>query len=1265
MTPRWHLHIDTGGTFTDCLAHSPTGEVHRSKVLSNGTLRGKVLARVSKNVLRVQVSWNIVQDIFAGYAFQLIGTDHPLLRVQRFDGARQEIHLETIPADIHPEQHDFLITAKEEAPVLAARLVTRTPLHQPLPPIDMRLGTTRGTNAMLERKGASTAILLTRGFCDLLAIGTQQRPDIFALNIIKPLPYYTTVIEVAERLDARGQVVEPLAQAEIERIIRELRACQAETVAVALLHSYRNPVHENSLIEALQQADFPFVSGSADLAPTIKILPRAKTALVNAYLSPIIRQYLDTIRGSLTEGSLNVMTSAGGLTDANYFRPKDSLLSGPAGGVVGAASVLQQVRTAYPGMDSILTLDMGGTSTDVSRYAGEYDYRYITQVGDIELASPSLAIETVAAGGGSVCAFDGYQLTVGPESAGAQPGPACYGLGGPLTLTDLNLLLGRLQPDSFGIPIRKGAAQQALADLQHAMREQGEASHSDEAVLLGLLRIANEKMTEAIRKISVRRGYDPAQHALLAFGGAGGQHATAVAELLGCKQVIIPQDAGLLSAYGMGYATVERFASEQVLQPLDEIEANLPATVKRLTQQACGQLQQEGYRAEQITVRLTQLFLRFRGQEACLEINYQANTHIQTAFRSAYESLYGHWLEDQVLEVESVKVVVSTLLPPLEIRTRPTAYQAEAVSQQTAWTADGWQTVSVYSGEALQAGASLIGPALVSGQHATIWIDTGWKFSLDAYRHALLIDNRKHSGKSDHSEQPEAAQLSLFMHRFAAIAASMGALLERTSFSVNVKERLDFSCALLDAEGKLVVNAPHIPVHLGSLGLCVRQVQKHLPMKAGDVVITNHPGYGGSHLPDITLISPVFIEKQLVGYMANRAHHAEVGGKRPGSMPPDATTLAEEGVVITPTYLIRQGVPQWEAIEQLLTSAPYPTRSLAENLADLNGALASIRWGREALQQLCVRHTIPTVRHYMTALQEYTHARLQEAILAAFPTGSQLRATEYLDDGTPLQVAITLNNEKIMVDFSGSGGVHPGNLNATLAIVNSVVMYVLRLLMPEPIPLNEGLMQGITLRVPTSLLNPPFPDDARQCPAVVGGNTETSQRLTDTLLKALGLAAGSQGTMNNLLFGNDRFGYYETIGGGAGAGPDFCGADAVHQHMTNTRITDPEVLEFRYPVRLNCFAIRSGSGGAGRRPGGNGIVRQLTFLEPVSLTVLTQHRKQAPYSLAGGQPGQTGKQYIIRQDGTTEPLAGIDQAEMQTGDAIIIETPGGGGYGEA
>ncbi len=1259
--PFWRIWIDTGGTFTDCLAYDPDGNLHRVKVLSSSALRGKLLQPIDEKTFQAAFHWPVSKDIFQQYTFRLSNQSHPDIQVEQVDLQQKTITLTSaLPTQQQPA--DFEITTGEEAPVLAARVVTQTPLTQPLPPMHMRLGSTKGTNAMLERKGARTALLLTQGFRDLLAIDTQQRPDIFSLHIVKPQPYYATVIEVKERLNAQGEILLPLSDTEIKKIIDQLRKAEVEAVAVALLHSYVNPIHEQQLGQALTEAGFSFVSCSAALTPSIKILPRAKTALVNAYLAPIIDNYLKAVNGKLSHGSLKVMTSAGGLVDATLFHPKDSLLSGPAGGVVGAAHIMRQVQQQHPDIQQILAFDMGGTSTDVSRYAGEFDYKFETRVGAIDLFSPTLAIETVAAGGGSVCYFDGYRFSVGPESAGAYPGPACYGFGGPLTITDVNLLLGRLQEQSFGIPISKEKARQALADLTKQLLEKKGKDYPEEEILLGFLRIANEKMTEAIRKISVRKGYDPQEHALLAFGGAGGQHACQIAELLGIDTLIIPYDAGLLSAFGMGQAVVERMVSQQVLLPLSEAQAVLEERVAMLQQEARYKLQQEGYEEEELHIRFTRLYLRFAGQDATLEVDYSPDTGIQQHFREQYEAQYGHWLEDQTIELESIKVMASTKPARIQTEEAPLKnYLPAATAQQPCWVQDQWQTVSIYEWEQLKPGASIGGPALITSQNSTTYVAKSWRFSLDHHNNALVQQTAQPTSSDSIHLKSEEVQLELFTNRFGAVAEEMGALLERTAFSVNVKERLDFSCALLDAQGELVVNAPHIPVHLGSLGICVRAVKSILTMEEGDVVITNHPKYGGSHLPDITLISPVFYQKKLVGYVANRAHHAEIGGKRPGSMPPDAKCLAEEGVVISPTYLVKKGNPQWKAVRAIFQEAPYPTRALQENLADLNGALASLQLGSDSVQKLCQRFSIEAVQHYMALLKRFATDSLSES-LSSFQE-EVYQAQEKLDDGTPLQVCFHIRDNRVDIDFQGSGEVHPGNLNATQAIVNSAVIYVLRLLIRQPIPLNEGMMENVKIHLPHSLLNPPFPDDPFQCPAVVGGNTETSQRLVDTLLKALRIVACSQGTMNNLLFGDDTFGYYETIGGGSGAGPGFHGAHAVHQHMTNTRITDPEILEFRYPVRLEIFAIRPHSGGQGQWNGGHGIIRQITFLRPVALTILSQHRREVPYGLAGGAPGATGEQYILRKGGKKTALKGVDQANLSIGDSIVVKTPGGGGYG--
>ncbi|MEM9528062.1 MAG: hydantoinase B/oxoprolinase family protein, partial [Bacteroidota bacterium] len=872
-----------------------------------------------------------------------------------------------------------------------------------------------------------------------------------------------------------------------------------------------------------------------------------------------------------------------------------------------------------------------------------------------------LAIETVAAGGGSICQYKNGALAVGPESAGAYPGPACYGQGGPLTITDVNLLLGRLKEDKFGIPINREAAQRALDEVKSSLINS--PNISDEELLLGFLRIANEKMTEAVRSISVRKGFDPADYTLLGFGGAGGQHACGIASLLGIKKIIIPQDAGLLSAYGMGQAVLERFATRQVLRSYAEVQHEVEEWIEQLRRQATELCRQEGYTEDELETRLIKLFLRFQGQESTLNIDFTQPDKVIDQYRQRYEELFGHWLSDRAVELESIKVVVSSLPPDLPFPEVGDNYHPKVVDHQRAYTPKGWVSVPVYNWDELRSGSTFTGPALVLSNTTTLWIAPDWHLQLDGFRNALLFQEGQ--AKDYHHEAPEAVQLALFTNRFSSIASGMGALLERTSFSVNVKERLDFSCALLNSDARLIVNAPHIPVHLGSLGMCVRAVRQAIDMEAGDVIITNHPTYGGSHLPDVTLIAPVFHENQLIGYVANRAHHAEIGGSRPGSMPTQATTLEEEGVVIPPSYLVRKGKPQWKAIRRLFDSGKYPSRNIEENLADLNGGLASIRWGAEALQKLAEQYGHDTVTHYMQQIEHRTAYRMKDCLKQL--DQASYKATEELDDGSLLQVQATIDPQHLLtLDFTGSAATHPNNLNATPAIVHSAVMYVLRLLLDEDLPLNEGLLQSVEIILPeNSILNPRFSDDPAQCPAVVGGNTETSQRLVDTLLKAFRMVACSQGTMNNVLFGNEQFGYYETIGGGSGASSEFIGADAVHQHMTNTRITDLEVLEFRYPVRLDEFSVRKNSGGDGKWPGGDGIIRKFTFLAPLSLTVLTQHRRVAPYGLEGGQPGKTGEQWLVRENGLKEDLQGIDQAEMQAGDQFIIHTPGGGGYGSS
>jgi 5-oxoprolinase (ATP-hydrolysing) len=1256
---RWKIWIDTGGTFTDCIAVDPTQKFKRLKVLSSSVLRGRIIEQLTPHSFQVQIHWPIEKDIFNGFEWQVIGPEKIKRKINSIDLVNSIVHLDK-PILEKINGLTIEITSNEEVPVLAARLLTETPLNKNFPLLEMRLGSTRGTNALLERKGARTAFITTKGFKDLLLIGTQQRKDLFALNVQKEKPLYDVVIEVDERIESDGSILKPILEKDFSKITGTLRKRKVDSVAIAFLNSYKNPAHELLLEKALKESGFSFISVSHRLSNQIKIVPRAETVLVNAYLSPIIKNYLSNIQQGLASGDLKIMTSSGGLSDATNFYPKDSLLSGPAGGVVGAATVAK-----LSSIDKLITFDMGGTSTDVSLYDQRYDYRYESKVGETKILSPSLAIETIAAGGGSICDYDGYRLTVGPHSAGASPGPACYGAGGPLTMTDVNLLLGRLDPAFLALPIHLAKAEEALKILLSKIQKSTKKEPKAKLVLESLAQIANEKMTEAIKKVSVQNGNNPADYTLLSFGGAGGQHACALAEMLGMKRILIPYDAGLLSAYGIGHAKIERFEEKLILKPLTEIKTSLSRIAEQLFDNGFKKFLGDGYGKSEIKKEKQLVFLRFKGQESTIELEYDSKLDCKKAFQKKYESIFGHWIDDREIEVESIKVMLSI---SQSSQIKSSAYKARykpTPEKKSFYYSQGVKSkTEIFLWENLHAGAMLNGPSIVVSQNSTTVIDKGWNFLLDENNNAIITANKEVKKTNAFSEE---AQLELFSNRFTSVAQEMGALLQRTSFSVNVKERLDFSCAVLDADGYLVVNAPHIPVHLGSMGVCVREVKKVIEMKEGDVIITNHPAFGGSHLPDITLIKPVYYKKRLVGYVANRAHHAEIGGKKPGSMPADAISLEEEGVIIAPTYLIKKNKPQWKKISSIFTLAKYPTRLLEENLADLNGALASVNMGEKGLQELCEKHGEKEVSEYMRRLKKYASGLLREKLKSTIK--KTFNAEEYLDDGSKLKAKLKIQDSRLTVDFTGSSKVHAGNLNATKAIVQSVVLYVLRLWVNKPIAMNEGLMERVKLILPTGLLDP-FSNSSKakslstKLPAVVGGNTEVSQRLTDTLLKALGLTACSQGTMNNFLFGNDRFGYYETIGGGTGAGNGFTGADAVHSHMTNTRITDPEILELRYPVRLEKFEIRKNSGGKGKWKGGDGIVREITFKENMEVNILSQHRKEKPYGVMGGKEGKSGEQILISALGKKSKLNGMDSSLVKKGDKIIIKTPGGGGWGK-
>jgi len=1246
----FQLFVDTGGTFTDCIGIDNLGNEYRQKVLSNSSLRGTINNKASARAFKVDESWNLKRDILKGFSFRLLGLEYTNLKIESYDFENKILQLnQPISNAENIAGKNFEITSNEEAPVLGARLITQTALDENFPDLSLKLGSTKGTNALLESKGAKTLFIVTRGFKDLLEIGKQARPDIFALNVQKRKQITHCILEVYERIDAKGKVLKPLNEEEIRRQLQPIKKDKIGAVAITLMNAYINPEHEIRLAEILQKEGFQFISTSTELSPLIKILTRAETTVVNAYLSPIIHNYVNRISEKISDQSFQIMTSAGGLVSAKKFHPKDSLLSGPAGGVVGAKKIGEE-----SGFQKLITFDMGGTSTDVSRIDGEFDYRFELEVGDAKINSPAIAIETVAAGGGSICGFDGYKLFVGPESAGAYPGPACYGAGGPLTITDVNLLLHRLDTKQFGIPVFREAAEKRMEELIELIRQKTGVLRRPNEILNGFIDITNEIMAGAIRKISILKGYNPKDFALVAFGGAGGLHACDIAEILGVKKILLPKDAGLLSAYGIGNAAVERFAEKQVLQNLKKIQNNIPEYFAEIEVEVVQKLKDEGFKKEEIEIRQQMVFLRFKGQDSSLEISFSKPEKLITDFNEQYHKIYGHTVSNREIEVETLRVVAS-----VQTKNQDTTQATEHLYIPEASFLLVNQTPGFIRNE-LNAGAHFSGPALFADNFATSFVKAGWDLHLKNNGTALL----QHSGKIQEpaKTQTRETELELFTNRFMSIAENMGALLQRTSLSVNIKERLDFSCALLDADGRLVANAPHIPVHLGGLGVCVQTLLEHFDFEEGDTIVTNHPKYGGSHLPDVTVVTPVFYEGERVGFVVNRAHHSEIGGISPGSMPPNAKNLEEEGVVISPFYLVNKWKVDWEGMRKILLESVYPTRAVEENLADLNAALAANQNGSNALLRLIKTHGKETVQKYLNLLRNHASDKMQAA-LKRFKNGIY-SATEFLDDGSPLNVNITLENGKCTFDFTGSSPVHPGNMNATRAIVNSVTIYVLRLLLNEPIPLNDGLLEPVSFILPEGLLNPNFDDDPKKCPAVVGGNVEISMRLTDTLLKAFGVVAASQGTMNNTLFGNKNFGYYETICGGCGAGKGFNGASAVHHHMTNTRITDPEILEHRYPVRLEQFSIRNDSGGQGKWNGGDGVVREITFLEPVNLSVLSQRRKSGPFGMNGGKAGKPGCQKLIHKNGEEIQLDSIQNINLEAGDKFIIKTPGGGGFGK-
>ncbi|BCX49349.1 5-oxoprolinase [Haloferula helveola] len=1203
MSARWRVRVDTGGTFTDAWAIGPDGEERRCKVLSDGRLRVRLgELRNGRRPLE-------------GPAAEL--PDGLLVGWRTEDGRTVVVH-ESGALELPGNGGMVELDGGEEAPVVAARILTRTASGVRLPSMDFRVATTRGTNALLERKGADVALFVTEGFEDLTLIGDQRRERLFELKQPPADRLARTIYGVSSRLSADGAQLVPPDRSQIAEVARRALDSGCRVAAVALLHSWRDAHHEKLVGRWLIEEGFEQVTLSSEVAPLIRLLPRTETALADAFLAPVMRHFIRRVTEPLGDQSAWLMTSAGGLVPADRYHPKDSLLSGPAGGLIGAAELAR--AAGYP---KVLTFDMGGTSTDVARIDGPFRYREEQRIGPARVMAPALEIETVAAGGGSICEWRNGRLEVGPESAGSDPGPACYGRGGPLTLTDVNLLLGLMDADKAGIPLDVGASRARFRELVAEMERSGEDVGDPDGLLAGIREVAIEKMAEAIRSVSVRDGVEVEDYALLAFGGAGPQHACAIADRLGVRSVLVPADAGLLSAWGLERAVRQEQRVRQVLLPLGT--GGLDGLWQDIAGEATEALGGSGPVLRWIAS------LRLQGQDSTIEVESEdgATAALGERFGESYRRIFGYDpAAGSMIEVVSLRVVAEE--------------SANALVEENFGP----------TGEP--------GPQLRQDRFSTCVVPAGWT-SRSGDRGTLLLERNQPLEQADISGESAVVRAGLFRSRFEGILGAMGEQLKRTALSTNVKERLDYSCALLDADGRLVASAPHVPVHLGALGVCVRECLKRLEPGPSDVIITNHPGAGGSHLPDITLIAPVHDPSgRRIGFVANRAHHAELGGMAPGSMPAAATKLSEEGVVIPPMLLVENGAARWDRLDALLREASYPSRRPDDNLADLAAQLASCHLGRTSIAGLARDQGGDVVRDELRGIVERS-AELMGSVLGE--RDFNVEAEDALDDGTPLRVSVRVRSGRMEVDFCGTGPVHPGNLNATPAIVRSVLLYVLRLWVADDIPLNEGLLGPVDLILPGGILNPEFPARAEHAPAVVGGNVETSQRIADLLCEALGLSANGPGTMNNFLFGDETFGYYETLGGGSGAGPGFDGTSGKQVHMTNTAITDPEILEHRYPVRLIRHALRRGSGGEGCSCGGDGVVREVEFLRPLTVSFLTQRRAIGPRGGAGGASGKPGCQVRITAQGETRELPGICTEEFEVGDRVRIETPGGGGWG--
>ncbi|WP_462322014.1 hydantoinase B/oxoprolinase family protein [Halochromatium sp.] len=1229
----WQFWIDRGGTFTDIVGRRPDGQLVTQKLLSENP------------------------EAYADAAIE---------------GIRQLLGLA-------PDEP--LPSAKIEA---------------------VKMGTTVATNALLERKGDRVLLIVTRGFGDALRIGYQARPHLFERQIVLPEMLYERVEEVTERIGADGRLVTPLDLDALRPRLEQAYSDGLRAIAILCLHGYRYPEHEQRIKALAKAVGFTQISTSHETSPLIKLIGRGDTTVVDAYLSPLLRRYVDQVERLLGNGStgqprLQFMQSHGGLTNAHLFQGKDAILSGPAGGIVGAVETALQA-----GFDRLITFDMGGTSTDVAHYAGTLERTLETPVAGVRMRAPMMQIHTVAAGGGSLCRFDGSRFRVGPESAGANPGPTCYRRGGPLAVTDCNLMLGRLQPDFFPAvfgpdqdqPLDLETVQAAFSALADEIATATGDRLSPEQVAEGFLRIAVENMANAIKTISVQRGYDVTEYTLVSFGGAGGQHACAVADALGMSRVLLHPLAGVLSAYGMGLAEVRALRERSLEQPFEDVlnRGELRAALDAIAADAEEELRAQSIPDACIELR-RRLHLRYQGSDTALEIeldrnkangkangNDNAGSHsseqaraiettaglaaeITRRFEAAYRARFGFLMPGTPLMAASVAVeaVGKAHGSPRPAIGSPGTAVPEPSARVSVFSGGDWQPSPLFERSALQPGNRIAGPAIIVEQTGTTVVEPGWQAEVTEIGNLLLHRVAARATARAIGTDCDPVMLEVFNNLFMSIAEQMGYRLQNTAFSVNIKERLDFSCALFDPDGGLVANAPHIPVHLGSMGESVRAVIEHNAgrMARGAVYALNAPDNGGTHLPDVTVITPVFdaAGEQILFYVGSRGHHADIGGISPGSMPARSSRVDEEGLLIDNLKLVERGVFQHEAVMALLSAGPYPARNPEQNLADLQAQIAANAKGVEELLKMVDHFGLATVQAYMAHVQ----ANAEESVRRVIEVLKPGRFRVEMDDGAVIAVAISIDRARrqAKVNFTGTSPQQSSNFNAPAAICRAAVLYVFRTLVEDAIPLNEGCLKPIELIIPAgSMLNPGYPA------AVVAGNVETSQAITDALYGALGVLAAAQGTMNNTTFGNGRVQYYETVCGGSGAGPDFDGTAAVQTHMTNSRLTDPEVLEWRFPVRLESFSIRQGSGGSGRHRGGDGVERRIRFLEPMEVGILANRRRVAPFGLAGGGNGDCARAWIERADGSIAHLSSTDNAKVDTNDVFVLQTPGGGGFGE-